>query len=154
GKKAAQANASPPQFLDVTVEPKPLRELGLIMKIGPILAIREGSPAEDAGFHVGDVILQINGEPVGDPLSLSQRFTRAQGESQPLTVVVRRKDRQDKPSEQTLTVTPEPPLQSPLEMAAGPATSLESIGVAFTVTNEVAEVDADGPAAQAGLKPG
>ena len=152
--KKDQPGAAPPERLEVTLQPKPLRELGLAMKIGPIAAIREGSPAADAGFHVGDVILKINDQPVGDPLALSQRFTHAPGEGEALSVVVSRKDRQDKTVEHTLKVTPEPPLQSPLEMAAGPASSIESIGVAFTVTNEVAEVDPAGPAGDKGLQPG
>ena len=153
-KKQDPASAAPPQRLDVTLQPKPLRELGLAMKMGPIAAIREGSPAADAGFHVGDVILKINDQPVGDPLTLSQRYTHAPGEGEALSVVVSRKDRQEKISEHTLKVTPEPPLQSPLEMAAGPASSIESIGVAFTITNEVAEVDPAGPAAEKGIQPG
>src|SRR4029434_7425642 len=67
-KKQDPASAAPPERLDVTLQPQPLRELARSMKMGPIAAIREGSPAADAGFHVGDVILKINDQPVGDPL--------------------------------------------------------------------------------------
>lgn len=154
GKTDGHADAAPPERLDVKLQPKPLRELGLAMKIGPIVAIREGSSAADAGFRVGDTILKINDEPVGDPLTLSQQFASVANAGKSLTVLVSRKDRQGNPVEQTLTVGLEPPLQSPLEMTAGQVTSIESIGVAFTVTNEIAAVAPDGPAAQAGLEPG
>lgn len=144
--------ASSPKTIETTLEAKPMRELGIAMKMGPILAIRDGSPAAAAGFMVDDVIVEIDGEPVGDPLSLSQRLTPTNDAAEPLTIVVSRKDRAGKPSQKTLTVTPERPLQSS-SMFMNPA-AIEPIGVAFRVTNEVEEIDPEGPAAKSGLKKG
>jgi membrane-associated protease RseP (regulator of RpoE activity) len=101
--------------------------------------------------HLGDVIVEVNGRPVGDPLSLSQRLTPTSGENGSVVLVVERKDRQGHPARRTITLSAQPPLQSP--MAMNP-TSIESIGVALDVTCEVAEVIADGPAANAGIAPG
>jgi len=141
------------ETLDVTVQAKPMRELGLAMKIGPIVAIQKDSPAQKADFQVGDVIVEVNGESVGDPLSLSQRLTPKAGETSSYTFVVERKDRQGQAARKTISLTPRLPLQSPTQMPINP-TSIESIGVAFEVTNEVADVADNGPAAAIGLSPG
>jgi regulator of sigma E protease len=143
---------SSPKTIETTLAPKPMRELGIAVKMGPIVAIRDGSPAAEAGFLVDDVIVEIDGDPVGDPLSLSQRLTP--GETpEPKKIVVSRKDRNGKASRKTLTVTPQRPLQSSSYLVTNPA-AIEPIGVAFTVTNEVAAVEAGSPAAQAKLQPG
>ena len=143
-----------PQFVDVTLEPRPMRELGLTMKMGPIVAVRKNSPAQLAGLLPDDTILEIDGEPPGDPLSLSQRLTPKPGSTEPLKITVQRKDRQGQPVTKTLEVTPEPPLQSALHPPAMNPTSIESIGVAFAVMNEVNSVDSAGPAGAAGLRAG
>jgi regulator of sigma E protease len=143
----------PHKTLSAVLSPRPIRELGLAMKIGPILAIRENSPAMQAGLLVGDQIVQIDGAPVGDPLSLSQRLTPASSTPSEVSIVVERKDRGGKTIQKTLQVVPEMPLQSLMLMGTNPI-SIESIGVAFDVTDEVAAVDPKGPALKAGLQKG
>jgi regulator of sigma E protease len=138
---------------DVVLEERPMRELGVTMKIGPIVAIRKGSPADKAELQVDDLLLEVDGQPVGDPLSLSQRLTPKAGETGPLTLVVQRKDRQGQLTRRTVSLTPQPPLQSPTQMPMNPV-SIESIGVALEVTSEVAEVAADGPLAGADIASG
>jgi len=147
----------PPQIIETTLAERPLRELGLTMKIGPIVAIRERSPAIDAGFRVDDVLVEVNGQPVGDPLSLSQRLTPEVGSSSTYSFVVERKDSQGRVIRRTLQVVPERPLQSPLQASAvlvSNPVAIESVGIAFNVTNEVAGVDPSGPASAAGMKAG
>jgi regulator of sigma E protease len=125
------------------------------MKIGPIVAVQKGSPAEKAEqpLQVGDLIVEVNGAPVGDPLSLSQRLTPKAGETTSYPLVVERKDRQGQVGRRNISLRPQPPLQSPTQMLMNPM-SIESIGVAFEVTSEVAEVAADGPAAAGGIMTG
>src|SRR4029078_4854800 len=65
---------APPEVLEVVVPERGKKTIGLVMKIRPVTALRENSPALKAGMQVGDVIESINGEPLGDPLSLSQRW--------------------------------------------------------------------------------
>src|SRR5439155_15897084 len=118
-----------------------------------IVAIQKGSPAEKADLHVGDLIVEVSGHPVGEPLSLSQRLTPTPGESGATALTVETKDRQGQAVRRTVSITPQPPLQSPTQMPMNP-TSIESIGAAFDVTYQVAEVSADGPAASSGIVAG
>ncbi|MFN3233736.1 MAG: Do family serine endopeptidase [Alphaproteobacteria bacterium] len=49
--------------------------LGLDRPIGALVnSIYEGGPADDAGLEVGDVVLEIEGNPVADPQSLASRL--------------------------------------------------------------------------------
>ena len=65
--------------MDVDLAPAPFYSLGLEMKIGPLVAIQQGSVASEVGFQVGDELATLNGEPIGDPLTLSQRVGRLAG---------------------------------------------------------------------------
>lgn len=143
-----------PQMLTVRVEPRPMRGIGAIMQIGPVVAVRKGSPAEEAGFHVGDRIIEVNGEPVGDPLSLPQRLVPQSSSPEPIKFLISRTDRQGAESNRTLTVTPEPPLQYDDDFLLGGPTAIESIGVAYSVTSKVASLEPGSPADKGGLKPG
>jgi regulator of sigma E protease len=154
-KKDGQAteNSSKASSLhEVVLQPKPMRELGLHMKIGPIVAVRESSPAKDAGLQVGDRLVEVNGQPLGDPLSLSLRLTPAPSAAEPVTLTVER-ERQGQVVRRSIAVTPEMPLQSPTQLLTNP-TSIEPIGIAFSLTNEVAYVVPGSPAEEAGIVPG
>src|SRR5439155_17092937 len=104
-------------------------------------------------LHVGDLIVEVNGQPVGDPVSLSQRLTAKSDESGAVNLTVETKDRQGHPVRRSISVMAHPPLQSPTQMLINP-TSIESIGAAVEVTCEVAAVSADGPAGNIGIVPG
>jgi regulator of sigma E protease len=153
-KRRAKSEVEKKQTIEVTLQPRPFRELGMSMKMGPITAIRDGSPAMDAGFHAGDVLLKVNGEPVGDPLTLSDRLAPNAESPKMVTIVVARKDRQDKVVERELTVTPELPRQPTLDTATTSTASIEPLGIAFSLTSEIAELTAGGPADKAGLRAG
>ncbi len=151
--KPVEKSSRSPETVDVVVQPRAMRVLGITTKIGPIMAIQKGSPAERADLHVGDLIVEINGQPVGDPLSLAQRLTPNSEDGAAVNLTVETKDRQGHAVRRTVSVNRNLPLQSPTQMPMNP-TSIESLGAAFEVTTEVAEIDADGPAANSGIATG
>lgn len=146
-EKGAEKDAPKKQF-DVTIPELGKNTIGVVMKIGPVVAFREGSPAAKAGMLIGDVIESINGKPVGDPLSLSQRLSPKSESDPPYTVIVSRKDGK-KIVRKTLKISALPAVQFIDDSYAytfGGPTSIESMGVAIDVTREVEEVVPGSPA--------
>ncbi|MCI0359629.1 MAG: site-2 protease family protein [Planctomycetaceae bacterium] len=139
---------------DVVIQPRPMREVGLVMKIGPVAQVRENSPAKVAGFLPGDVITSIDGEPVGDPLTLGQRLVPTGDSPAQIEFEVTRIDSNGKPITKNLPVVRELPRQFQNTFPNGGPASIESIGLAFEVTAEVVSVDSGSPADKAGLRAG
>jgi regulator of sigma E protease len=148
--KDAGAGAAP-QSLHVTLPPQPLRTVGLALHIGPIEAVRNDSPAAQAGLQVGDVLLRVKGQPVGDPLVLPQQFESWIGQS--VRLEISRPSAQDK-SPLEIQITPEARYRYDLMFQKSALVTIESIGVAYSVGNQVAAVEPDSPAAKAGMRPG
>lgn len=135
--------------LPIVLEARPIMDTGIVVGMGPISAIRKGSPADTAELRVGDLIETIDGQPVGDPLSLGQRLLDRAGKE--VTIEIKRgKDKLTK------SVTLEAPRNlCPVEfyIGSGKATA-DPLGVAYDLVAEVADVVPDSPAAKAGLKVG
>lgn len=146
----SEANGSEsavPQRVDVQVETNPMWTLGLEMQPGAVAAVQAGSPADLAGLRAGDVLVSIDGQPLGDVFTLGTRLQKRAGEAVP---VVAKRDGK----ELELSVTPRLP-----EQIAGPydfnyPMGIEEIGVAIPVLNEVTAVAPGSPAAEAGLAAG
>jgi regulator of sigma E protease len=153
------AGASPgsapaqPQELEIVVEERPMRILGLVMQIGPVVSVRAGSPAAEAGFLPGDLIESIDGQPVGDPLSLGQRLMPQAGSTEPIEFTVLRTDGKGKQTSKVLPVTPILPQQLNDSFTLGTA-AIESVGISYRVLPTVAGVQPGSPAATAGLQKG
>jgi S1-C subfamily serine protease len=73
---APDDSSDPTAFLGVTVQeltPSIREALHLDEEVGVLVgSVVPGSPAEDAGIQVGDVLLRMNGEEMTDPVSLTQ----------------------------------------------------------------------------------
>jgi regulator of sigma E protease len=120
------------------------------MEMGPITAVQADSPAAAAKIEPGDVILQVDGRPVDDPMTVPGQLARRAGETVALSVarkasgateVVRVKLREP------IGYLPEYTLfDSPVEVSA--------LGITYRVGNRVARVADGGPAAKAGLSAG
>lgn len=145
---------APKKRIDLVIPQRGKKTIGVFMKIGPVVAFRDNSPAAKAGMQVGDVIELIDGKPVGNPLSLSQRFAPKSPSDPPYAVTVSRKAG-SKTVTKVFQVEAVPPEQYVVEsFTYGGPTAIESMGVAFEVINEIAGVEPGTPAAKADLLPG
>ncbi|HID24452.1 MAG TPA: PDZ domain-containing protein [Planctomycetaceae bacterium] len=117
----------------IRVPPQPFRSLGLVMDIEPIVAIKEGSPAEQAGLQVGDKILRVNGRDVGqelNPLRLPDLFAASHGQN--VKIEVKREVESGTTEEITLHVVPENrPGWIEKPFSPGVPLSIPAIGVAY-----------------------
>jgi regulator of sigma E protease len=66
--------------IESVVLPQRLKRLGLVMQYGPITGIQPNSPAQRAGFREGDLLLNIAGQPLGDPMSLPSQLRQYYGQ--------------------------------------------------------------------------
>ncbi|MEE3368291.1 MAG: site-2 protease family protein [Planctomycetota bacterium] len=131
----------------IVLPPRRLRHLGLEMQIGPVVNVRKDSPAEQAGFAQGDVILEVDGKPIGDPITLPQRVAKMNKET--LLFKVKRAD-QENVSELRVTL----PADRQPTFAKGDYQSLEIVGVAYSVSTTVAKVTDKSKAEEQDIRPG
>jgi regulator of sigma E protease len=142
----------PVQEATIEVPPAPMRELGVVMAMGPVRAVQDGSPAAEAGIRPGDEILAIDGESAGDPATLPDRL-RVRAEKEPrVRLSIHR---------------PDGPLEVPVKlrlpqcydsmlygMVEGLPVTADALGIAYPILNRVEAVEPGGPAARAGLRRG
>ncbi len=150
-----------PASVAVEIAPNQAEYVGLVMKMGPITAIQQNSPAAQSGLEVGDRIVGVNGKPVGmlsdgtlgwDPRTLGDKLSamgRA-GETVELEIV---REGSEGTSE-TRTV----PLRS-VDWFETPFTpkspdSAPALGVAYYLLREVDGVVPGSPASKADIQPG
>ncbi len=136
------------------VPPNPLRTLGLEMEIGKIAAIQRNSPAFFAGMQIGDLIIAIDGAPVGDPFTLHSRMTKMARAEESVEFTVERQPEGSSEFETIqLSVRPRLPRAPSLPDEDHPY-AIDTLGIAFHVKNIVAGVGdfADGTVAD--LEPG
>ncbi|MCA9247032.1 MAG: site-2 protease family protein [Planctomycetales bacterium] len=139
--------------LTIRVAPNPMMRLGLVMDIGPIVAVQAESPAAKVGLQAGDFIELIDDEPVGDPLTLPERLRRKSESQQTVSLRVRRESN-DGPSEQLdflVSLRPAETIETPY---AGAPQSVPALGIAYRVLNRISAVLPSSPAAAAGITPG
>ncbi|MDG3005810.1 site-2 protease family protein [Paludisphaera mucosa] len=141
--------------LKATLPPNRFVDFGLRFAFEPIRAIQKGSPAQAAGFKVGDRIVKVDGRDDVDPLRLPlDCFDHA---GSPMTFEVQRAvDGKPAPETVALTVTPDDATPSEGLLKLEPAEDLliPGLGVTFPLRPVIQSVVADSPAAKAGLKAG
>ncbi len=133
--------------LEVTLPPQPRLGLGIVTTMEGVKAVQAGSPAEAAGFQVGDRLVRVDGAAVGDPLLLDDRLRDRVG--QPVAVVVERAG-----TETTLEVVPRAVTwidDSPLR---GTPLAVSSLGIALPLGAVITDVTPGSPAAAAGIAAG
>ncbi len=133
------------QRVSITVEPDPMRNLGLVMTMGPVTAIQENSPAAAAKIQPGDLVL----EPADDPMRLPDRLRRQAGKDVDLKL---QREKEKSPIECALQ--PRQPTGFAPPMLNNGSMGASTVGLAYQVLNRVERVEEGSPAAKAGLRPG
>ena len=147
-RKGEEAQAdSTSEEVDIVLQPQPMRYLGFTTEMGPIVAIQTDSPAEAAGFAAGDLLTKIDGHAIDDPLLVEANLVAKSGTSVEISVL-----RDGK--ELNLDVVPRDLDMSGSVGRGGGPLAVESLGIAYEVTDRIAKVVAGGPADLVGLQPG
>lgn len=147
------------------VTPDIAEGLGLDRPTGVMVAmVFSGSPAEAAGLRRGDVILEMDGQPVEDPDSFGYRLaTRQLGANVPVGVM-RGRNKLTLPVR--MSIAPETRPREPVKLTGrGPFSGLTLVNLSPAVSEElsvdvtadgvvISEVDPDSPAAQIGFQKG
>ena len=144
GKKDA---ATKTEEVVIAVPANPMNQFGMTMEIGPVAAIQADSPAAAAGIQPGDMLKTVNGKPVGDPLKLPDEIRKLAGTEVRLGL-----ERKGKPLELKVTLS-STSRNAPSETPDSPV-ALSELGAAYFVSNTLAGVEPDGPAAKAKLQSG
>jgi len=144
-----QKSGDDAESIEVRLAPDPMKTLGLVMRMGPITAVQSGSPASTVDLQPGDVLETIDGQPIGDPVTLPQRFDRLAAEQRSVTLGrVRDGERRD--------------VQVPLraaqwygrpDMMRTPM-GAPSLGIAYEIVPRVTAIDPAGPAAKHDVRVG
>jgi regulator of sigma E protease len=151
------------QELTFEVAAHRLRDFGLSMKMGPIVAVRENSPAFAAGLAVGDVIQAVDGRSAGadsdgnvtwTPDRLPDFFRQAAVEGRDVELVVSRNANGGDPEQVTVRVTPRVPTMFYSVIPPGAPQGIEALGIAYRIESEVESVLPNGAAANVELAPG
>jgi regulator of sigma E protease len=145
---AGSQGAAKPELVEIDVTPRPMRTLGLVMKMGKITAVQRHSPAEAAGIRPGDFITSVDGQEPGDPMRLPDRLRRRAGETIKLALSRQGSAGENETIERDITLRDAPWTDEP---DAGSPVSVPSLGIAYKVLNVVHQTEKDSPAAQAQL---
>jgi regulator of sigma E protease len=133
--------------LAIDLPGRPLLGLGLVMEPGPIVGVQNDSPAAKAGLEKGDILVSIDGQPVGDPETLNDRLLPRAGQTIPVAVKRGGKDLD-------VSITLAEPNSVDVPFIGREPLGIGAMGIALDVTNQVASVVAGSPAEKAGVKPG
>lgn len=142
-------NVGQPGTITMTVAPKPMRRLGLVMEMGEISAVQTDSPAAKAGIRPGDKIALIDGQPPGDPMTLPERLRQRAGQTIILTVT---RETEKNPIKVDVNLRRADWYEMPID--GGNPISVPSLGIAYPVLSRVRSAIEGMPAAEAGLRNG
>jgi regulator of sigma E protease len=152
----------------ITVPPKPTMSLGLVMEMGKIVAVEQGSEAAQMQIVPGDFIDKISyaiasaeeaaaAESLfSDPMMLPENLQRLAEENRDIELTVRRSAAATDGRQETESVRLRLRDVSWLEPTKIPndPLSVPALGIAYRVLNRVNNVVPGSPAAQAGMKSG
>ena len=173
GGKTAEDNPFGPliggEETTISVAPRPMKRLGLVMEKGKIVAVEEGSEAARQGIQPGDFIDKVShaddashsdetpeSELFWDPIVLPDRLRQMAEENRNIRLTLRRTAGASEGRPRTDPIVL--PLRKVrwLESWQNPnsPTSVPALGLAYRVLNRVNAVLPDSPAERAGLQGG
>lgn len=152
----------------ITVDPKPMQRLGLVMEMGTVVAVEKDSPVAKKGIQSGDFIEKVElieggedqdpelAKKFADPIALPEVLRQLAAENGEIRLTLRRNTNTEEGRQDTETV--DIPLrkvtwieQSRLE---NEPLSIPALGLAYRVLNRVDSAIPGSPAAKAGLERG
>jgi regulator of sigma E protease len=149
--------------VEITVAPKPTRTLGLVMEMGKIVAVEQGSEAADKKVVPGDFIDKIEltdgdategNDLFSDPMALPEQLRRLANENRDVKLTVRHSAASGDGRQETEPV--EIPLRKVTWIEAAVSEndplSIPAMGIAYRVLNRVNQVLPGSPAAEAGMQ--
>ena len=139
--------------IETLIPVNPQLELGIVMGFGPIVAIQNNSPAALAGLQIGDQLLEVDGKPIGDPMTLAHRMTIAAREKKSVPFLISRESKGVSSEELTISVSPRMP-RSASNSSIRSVYAINPLGIAVTISKEIESIVPGGPADGLGLKPG
>ncbi len=143
---------APAVRFETIVPPNPMVEFGIAVEIGPIRYIQEASPAVNSELRVGDVLQSIDGQPIGDPTTLQDQLLDPARNQRPVKLSVKRFGPQNDPIVVDVIITPRMPRFG--HSSGKMSVAIDSLGIAFGVTNKIAIVQPSSPAEKAGFQSG
>lgn len=123
------------EIITSVVDANPVREYGFSIKWDAVTAIQINSPAETAGFKVGDKIKTVNGDPAPDVLTFDMEIMSFVRDKKSVEIGVERDGKMV-----SLNVTPRVPHSGTIQ-GSFPVIALDTLGVAISVSDEVGSVD-------------
>lgn len=150
-RRVSNPKGETPSFEEkrIVIEPNPIRDLGFAFEVGPIVALRKNSAAADAGLQAGDLIIEIAGEPFGNPLTLDQRLILMERDG--VKSVSVKIERMTETGGELLTLDVELRLPKVDGSSDEGMYSFETLGIACRILPTVASVNSDSPLATAGV---
>lgn len=148
----------PGKWIAVKLAPRPKRSLGIVMEMGPVTAVRAGSPAAAAGIERGDTVVAVDGRPMAlegadapvvDPLRLPDELRSLAGQT---VVFLVRRPGATEPLE--IPVTLDEVTRFDRDRLRTSPMTVPAAGFAYEVRPRVQHVDPEGPAAATGIRPG
>jgi regulator of sigma E protease len=167
-RRGAKAPAGNPQgeptggeLVDVTIDPTLMRSLGLVMQMGKIVAVQEGSPAAEAGIIPGDFIDRISDasddadeDLARDPMTLPEDLRRMAEDNREVRIQLRRGSALDdgKQAADEVVVPLRKVDWQEEAIAPNDPVAVPALGIAYRVLSVVDRVEPESLADKAGLK--
>lgn len=138
----------------INVPPNPMRTLGFSCMWGSIVALQDHAPGRSAGLRIGDRLTHLNGEPIGDLLTLDLRIIRRLREGQSEWKLTVERPGSDGQPASTFDVSLNPRYPTVNPQWGDNALPLVTLGIAVESTRTIAHVTPGSAAEQQGLRAG